>query len=114
MKKDEILKYLDIASFSLIIIATCLVLIFEFVGTYALMKVSIILYFVGLLLLTVLLAMRVYFAFAKAKNNASDNQGSEVTESSNSISKGKKASLIAMLVVSAAALIFTLVIMIMF
>lgn len=118
MKKDEILKILDIASFIMIIAATVLVVIFEFAGGYGFMKCSIIMYFLGLLLLSVLLGIRVYFAFAKKQINEdeSNTENADETSKTNSaeLSKKQKIGLIAMLAASIAILIFTLVVMILY
>ncbi len=118
MKKDEILKFLDIATFALIIIATVLVVIFEFVGGYGFMKCSVVLYFVGLLLLTVLLSIRIYYAFGKNKVNGTvlnENTSESNTKSNvDEMSKKQKIGLILMLVASIIILIFTFVVMILY
>lgn len=108
MKKDELLKILDFASFMLIIIATLLVIVFEFVGSYAVMKCAIVIYFIGLLVLTIFLSFRVYFAFKKI---AEPKEGENTPDIAN---KKQKIINIVMLVVSAIAMVFTFVVMILY
>ncbi len=115
MKKDDILKILDFASFVLIIIATILVILFEFLGGYGFMKSAIVLYFVGFLLLSAFLSARVYFAFAKKKPTEEAVTGEEKLASTELVeTKKQKGMLIAMLVISIIVLIFTLVVMILY
>lgn len=65
MSKKDIVKTLDIASFVSAVVATLLVLIFQFTGTYMVMKASIIMYAVCFLLLAVLLSLKVHSLFSK-------------------------------------------------
>ena len=70
MNKKDIIKTLDIASFVSAVIATILVLAFEFVGKYILMKYAIVMYAVCFLTLSVMLGINVYDKFKKQEINA--------------------------------------------
>lgn len=114
MKKDEILKILDIASYILIIVATFLVVLFEFVGSEIIMKIALAIYFVGLLALTALLCAKTYFEFSKKSGSEVVAEENDNPETVAKLKKRKRTLLIAELVFSAAALVFSLVILILY
>lgn len=68
MKKENILKILDIASFVTLIVATILVVVFELTGNMFVMKFGIYMYEVCLLLLLVFTALRIFFVYKKEEN----------------------------------------------
>ena len=79
MNKKDLLKTLDIASFVSAVIATVLVLAFEFSGKYILMKYAIVMYAVCFLTLSVMLGISVYDKFKKQETK--DKNIEEKTES---------------------------------
>ena len=111
MSKKEILKTLDIASFVSAIIATVLVLIFQFTGSVAVMKYSIVMYTVCFLILTIVLSIKVYMTFSKKYQT--ETTGEENKETKESDTKKKTLSIV-YLVLSAMAFIFTLVMLILY
>ena len=109
MNKKDILKTLDIATFVSAIVATVLVLIFQFTGNVLVMKYSVVMYTVCFLILTIVLSFKVYFAFSK-KEQIEENQ----TENLEQDDTKKKTLSIVYLVLSALALIFTIVMLILY
>lgn len=69
MTKQNLLKILDIGSYVSLIIASILVLLYEFVGEAVLMKVSVVVYGVAFLMLVVLCVMKLIFMKHDAKEN---------------------------------------------
>lgn len=61
MKKKDMLKTLDYSSYFSLIAASILVLVYEFVGAMALMRISVILYGVAFLVLAVLCMVKLVF-----------------------------------------------------
>ena len=118
MNKKDIIKTLDIASFVSAIIATILVLAFEFAGKYILMKYAIVMYAVCFLTLTVMLAINIHTIFSK-KQTAEENQDAVTEENveeqevktAEGSSKKKKVMSVVWLVISAAAFVFTCVLL---
>lgn len=106
MNKKEIIKTLDIASFVSAVIATLLVLIFQFTGEYMVMKASIVMYAACFLLLITLLSLRVYSVFSNKEK--SDN------EESNNASAKSKATVIVFLVLASIAFIFTCILLVLY
>lgn len=70
--KQKVLNYLDIACYAALIIATILVIIFEFVASTAVLKVAIVFYAICLALLVAFTGARIYFS-EKAKNELALN-----------------------------------------
>ncbi len=113
MNKKDILKTLDISSFVSAIIATVLVLIFQFTGSVAVMKYSIIMYTVCFLILTVVLSIKVYITFSK-KHQAEMVEENVEGEKTDENDTKKKTLSIVYLVLSALAFIFTFVMLILY
>lgn len=120
MKKD-ILKILDLVSFFLIVAATVLVVIFEFAGGRVLMQLALILYFVGLLVLSVFFVIRICLKVSKkgkaddrSSNSKSEKEQNESSQAPKDSPKSNWGALIAMFVFSLVALIFTLVVLILY
>lgn len=109
MTKKDILKTLDIASFVSAVIATVLVLIFQFTGIVSVMKYSIVMYVVCFLMLTIVLSFKVYMAFSKKYQEENQNDDNEQDGKMK-----KKALSIVYLVLSVLAFIFTFVMMILY
>ena len=81
MKKKDIIKAIDIASFTTAIIATILVLIFQFTGENLVMKFSIVFYAVCFLALAVVLGFKTYDVFL----NKSDTEEKEAVTTKNKV-----------------------------
>ena len=107
MNKKEVIKTLDISSFVSAVIATLLVLIFEFTGEYMVMKVSIVMYAACFLILITMLSIRVYNTFKKKEVV----EGEEVSETS--ITK-QKVTAILLLAGVCVAFIFTCTLLILY
>ncbi len=105
MNKKEILKILDIASIISIFIATLLVLIYQFVGEYQVIRFAIIMYTASFLILTVFYLLQTIFVF---KNATQDGKPMFVME------KSDKIWLVAKFVLAALAFVFTLTILILY
>lgn len=119
MNKNDIIKTLDIASFVSAVFATILVLVFQFTGSVAVMKYSIVMYVVCFFMLTIVLSFKVYFAFSKKhqieiEKEQEDEKETEITESQETSDTKKKALSIVYLTLSAVALIFTFVLLILY
>lgn len=113
MNKKDILKTLDIASFVSAIVATILVLIFQFTGNVLIMKYSIVMYVVCFFMLTIVLSIKVYMTFSKKYQveMAEENiEGENFEENSTK----KKILSIVCLVLSVIAFIFTFVMLILY
>ena len=110
MNKKDILKTLDIASFVSAIIATVLVLIFQFTGQVSVMKYSIVMYTVCFLMLTIVFSFKVYLAFSK---KVQDEENKEDLNNEQNDTKKKTLSIV-YLVLSALAFIFTFVMLILY
>ena len=65
MNKEKILKVVDIVSFSAVIVATVLVFVFQFVAEPVLVKISMVFYSIGFLMLGTQFAFSVYENFSK-------------------------------------------------
>jgi hypothetical protein len=70
MNKKEILKVLDIASLVSIVIATVLVLLFEFTGLSLLVRYSIVFYTASFLIAIVFFSLRLYYGRKKYSENS--------------------------------------------
>ena len=125
MSKKEIIKTLDIASFISVIVATILVLIFEFTGEYLVMKYSIIMYDVTFLTLVVVLAFRVHNVFLNQTQKETESKQVEVSETVEeektediveveNKSKQEKTKAIVWLVLASIAFVFTTVLMVLY
>ena len=137
MNKKEIIKTLDIASFISAVIATVLVIVFEFTGKYLSMKYAIVMYTVCFLTLTILFALNVRTVFSKPKqeensadksnienvdenverdmlNNDISNQETTTEELSESNLKNEKIKSIVWLSISSVLLIFTMILLILY
>lgn len=82
MIKKDIFRVLDIASFIMVFVATGLFLMFEFVGDFDLLYFSVIIYFIGIIMLTAVLIFRIcdLYKSQKAENNGqsqSNNSSSD-------------------------------------
>lgn len=113
MNKKDILKTLDIASFVSAIVATILVLIFQFTGNVLIMKYSIVMYVVCFFMLTIVLSIKVYMTFSKKYQveMAEENiEGENFEENSTK----KKILSVVCLVLSVIAFIFTFVMLILY
>ena len=109
----DILKTLDIASFVSAIVATILVLIFQFTGNVLTMKYSIVMYVVCFFMLTIVLSIKVYMTFSKKYQveMAEENiEGENFEENSTK----KKILSVVCLVLSVIAFIFTFVMLILY
>ncbi len=118
MNKKDVIKTLDIASFVSAVIATILVLAFEFAGKYILMKYAIVMYAVCFLTLSVMLAINIHTIFSKKekveeKQDAGEEENVEEQEvqTTEETSKKKKVMSVVWLVISAAAFVFTCVLL---
>ncbi len=107
MNKKEIIKTLDIASFVSAVIATLLVLIFQFTGEYMVMKASIVMYAACFLLLVTLLSFKVHSVFSKKEKVDGEDDSNEQTSK-------KKATAIVLLVLASIAFIFTCVFLVLY
>ena len=114
MNKKDILKTLDISSFVSAIIATVLVLIFQFTGSVAVMKYAIIMYTVCFLILTIVLSIKVYMTFSKKYQAEMVEEQTAEGEKTDENDTKKKTLSIVYLVLSALAFIFTFVILILY
>ena len=72
MKKKDIIKTIDIASFTAAVIATILVLIFQFTGENLVMKFAIVFYAVCFLALAVVFGIKVYDLFSNKDDKEVD------------------------------------------
>lgn len=63
MKKQNIMKIIDIASFAAVCIATLLVFVFQFVGEAVIVKVALGFYALGFLMLSVQFGLKIYDNF---------------------------------------------------
>ena len=104
MKKKDIIKTIDIASFTAAIVATILVLIFQFTGENLVMKFSIVFYEVCFLALAVVFGFKVYDTFAKKSND----------ENKEPVSKKDKIMVIAFLSLACVAFVFTCVLLVLY
>lgn len=107
MNKKEVIKTLDISSFVSAVIATLLVLIFEFTGEYMVMKVSIVMYAACFLILITMLSIKVYNTFRKKEEVAGEETGE------GSIKK-EKVTAVLLLVGACVAFIFTCTLLILY
>ncbi len=121
MNKKDIVKTLDIASFVAAVVATILVLIFQFTGSVSVMKYSIIMYVVCFMMLTIVLSFKVYFAFSnkhqaeeQTKTQESNVETEENDAQAESNDTKKKTLSIVYLALSAIAFIFTFVLLILY
>ena len=105
MSKKDILKTLDLASLISIVIATILVVVFEFVGSYSVIKFAIVMYTAAFLILVVFYSLKLYFSCAGTEEN-----GEKIIEQT----KKEKGFLIAKLVLGAIAFALTLVVLILY
>ncbi len=103
MKKRDIIRILDIASMVSIIIACVFVVVYQSTGGSSYIRFAVVMYTASFLILTVFYSIKTYFVYAKTME---ENQ--VIFE----LSKKEKAYLIAKLVLSAIAFIFTLIILI--
>lgn len=71
MNKNKILKILDLVCYSLTIVGALLVVIFEFVGNFNILKFGVIFFTVSLFLLTALQICRLIFSYKLTKENNS-------------------------------------------
>ena len=113
MSKKDIFKILDISSFISAIIATVLVLIFQFTGNTLIMKYSIVMYVVCFLMLTIVLSIKVYMAFSKKYQVEMTEENIEGENFEENSAKKKTLSIV-YLVLSALAFIFTFVMLILY
>lgn len=74
MKKQNIMKIVDIASFAAVCVATLLVFVFQFVGEAAIVKVALGFYALGFLMLSVQFGLKVYDNFFVKKSAESKNE----------------------------------------
>lgn len=105
MNKKEMLKTFDLAGFVSLVIATILVLIFQFTGNIQVVKMSLVMYAVAFFILTVFFALKTYFGFAKTKQN---------NELIVNLEDKQKGWMIAKLVLSVIVFIFSLVVVILY
>lgn len=63
--KRKFLNILDISSFVSLVIATILVVVFEFTGNTTVLKISVYMYEVCVLMLLVFVASKIYFVYKK-------------------------------------------------
>ena len=116
MNKKDVLKVLDIAGLFAVVLASLLVLIFEFTGTSILVKYAIAFYVAGFAIATVYFSIMTYNAFKT--NNKEQLQEAEIETNQNdeAITKedkpqAKKSTLIVKLVLCSIALIFTAIVL---
>lgn len=74
MKKQNIMKIIDIASFAAVCIATLLVFVFQFVGEAVIVKVALGFYALGFLMLSVQFGLKVYDNFFAENASESKNE----------------------------------------
>ena len=120
MNKNDVLRILDIAGLVSVVLATLLVLIFEFTGTSVLVRYAIAFYVAGFAISTIFFSMKTYDLFKKktddatAKNiEANETNNAELSnyaEDINSTRKQKVATIVK-LVLSALALVFTAIVL---
>ena len=105
MSKKDILKTLDLASLISIVIATILVVIFEFVGEYNVIKFALVMYTASFLILVSFFSLKLYFSCA-----GTEEAGEKIIVQS----KKEKGFLIAKLVLGVIAFALTLVVLILY
>ena len=105
MSKKDILKTLDLACMISIVIATILVVIFEFVGEYNVIKFAVVMYTASFLILLVFHSLKLYFSVV-----GTEEDGVKIVEQT----RKEKVFLISKLVLSAIAFVLTLVILILY
>ena len=106
MNKKDFLRTLDLASFIAIVIATILVFVFQLNGEYMVVKFSIIMYAASFALMSLFYALTLVFNLKKTTQNEE-----LVVDDMN---KKQRAFLIAKMVFSFIAFIFTLVIVVLY
>lgn len=105
MNKKELLKTLDLAGFVSIIVATILVLIFQFTGSSSVVKVALVMYSASFLIMTTLFALKTYFVYKKTELD-----GKIMFE----LDKKQRAFLITKLVLCFIIFVFALVVLILY
>lgn len=105
MSKKNLLKTLDMASYTSMIIAAIMVVIFEFTSTLVVFRLSIVLFAAAFLILCVLNAMKLYFM----KNETKEDDELLVDKT-----KEKKSWLITKLVLSACCFVLMIVFLCLF
>ncbi len=104
MNKKEILKVFDLSSLVSLLIATILVIIFQFTGNSLVVRYALVLYTSSFLLLTVFLSIKTIFCF---KNIKIDENEAELT-------KKEKIFLCVKLALAAMLFVFSLIIFILY
>lgn len=105
MNKKDVLKILDISSLVSIVLATLLVVIFEFTGQSLLVKYAIVLYLTSFLIAIVYFSLQLVFTSKKYN----------LTESSDlETQKIKKVGFIVKLILLSLASVFTLIVLILY
>ena len=69
MNKKEFLRTLDLASFVAIVLATIMVLVFQFVGDYVVIKVAVIMYAASFAIMTLFYALKLGYNIKKTTQN---------------------------------------------
>lgn len=105
MKKSDILKTFDIASLVSIVLATLLVVIYQFVGEPKVIKFAMIMYCASFLIYVSFFSAKTYFVFKQTKED-----GKVMFD----ISKKEKAFMLTKLVLSVLAFAFTLTILVLY